>query len=205
MDTELFIKVFKHLPAIYPVGDSSFFLISGYSFDKINVTDVSEVSIYACLQKVALQICAQTDIKMPKDHTEEQSLREKPLNIMLNGRWATFSRENAMVIDTIVSLDPIEKIELVELTTDQMHEYLHNALGLAKTKLRGLLSKKWKWRTTGDLIGRDDLIDHRHSLQSITKMLTAKRTNIFDLNLAIDCFESDRTEVYCEEEVANVK
>lgn len=204
MDHELFIKLFFHSPAIYPFH-MDMYCINGYylnqpqlSKKEISVEEVIEPTIEAALWKVAQQICNQSNVKMPKDFGSTRGWSDKALKIDADGRTITFSPADADLIEDLQKLPANEKIAIMNLSDEEMEAVISNAKTAAKNKIKTLLSKKWKYRETGDLLRMDDLIDKDYSLKSISDMMKKRTTTIEDYNTVLELFEGSNSWIYSE-------
>lgn len=113
---------------------------------------------------------------------------------------------NVLFLDKIIDLPSRWKIQLMNLTEEQMLDYIEESKKHDNDWLIELLQKKWYWRETGDdaIITADMINVDGLSPEEILKRCKSKRTlPLKKIRQAIDFYVGAETELYTKDDEGN--
>jgi hypothetical protein len=113
---------------------------------------------------------------------------------------------NVLFLDNIIDLPAHWKIKLMELTEEQMLEYIEESRKKDNKCLLQLLQEKWYWRETGDpaIITADMINVDGLSPEQILKRCKSKRPlTLKKIRQVIDFYVGDRSEIYKKDDEGN--
>jgi hypothetical protein len=130
---------------------------------------------------------------------EEKELHSKqkspdPIHITAAGKQYKIHEFHVDFFEQIQNLPAAAKIELMQLTTTQMQDYIRKRRSNAYSKVVYLLSQQWYWRETGDLVelSKDTILGVNYT----PKEMVAKNRSLEILEKVIEFFEGENREVY---------